>query len=82
MGRNFDDYPGLQLMRSWVNTYAQDCTYLHSRWQKFSLTAKLSNLKEWNGRNYTHLEKVEWWSKEPLINLRQHLYFENFETHN
>ena len=57
-------------------------TYLLSRWQKFSLTAKLSNLKERNGRNYTHLEKVEWWSKEPLINLRQHLYFENFETHN
>ena len=50
--------------------------------QKFSLTAKLSNLKEWNGRNYTHQEQVECWSKEPLINLRQHLYFENFETHN
>ena len=26
MGRNFDDYPGFQPMRSWANTYAQDCT--------------------------------------------------------
>ena len=26
MGRNVDDYPGFQSMRSWVNTYAQDCT--------------------------------------------------------
>ena len=25
MGRNFDDYPGLQPMRSWANTYAQHC---------------------------------------------------------
>ena len=25
MGRNFYDYPGFQPMRSWVNTYAQDC---------------------------------------------------------
>ena len=25
MGRNFDDYPGFQPMRSWANTYAQDC---------------------------------------------------------
>ena len=25
-GRNFDDYPGFQPMRSWANTYAQDCT--------------------------------------------------------
>ena len=23
--RNFDDYPGFQPMRSWANTYAQDC---------------------------------------------------------
>jgi hypothetical protein len=26
MGRNFDDNPGFQPMRSWVNTYAQNCT--------------------------------------------------------
>ena len=25
MGQNFDDYPGLQPMRSWANTYAQPC---------------------------------------------------------
>ena len=25
MGRNFDNYPGFQPMRSWANTYAQDC---------------------------------------------------------
>ena len=25
MGQNFDDYPGLQPMRSWANTYAQHC---------------------------------------------------------
>ena len=25
MGQNFDDYPGFQTMRSWANTYAQDC---------------------------------------------------------
>ena len=25
MGRNFDDYPGFQPMRSWINTYAKDC---------------------------------------------------------
>ena len=25
MGQNFDDYPGFQPMRSWANTYAQDC---------------------------------------------------------
>ena len=25
MGRNFDVYPGFQPMRSWANTYAQDC---------------------------------------------------------
>ena len=31
MGRNFDDYPGFQLFRSWANTYAQDCTCF---WQK------------------------------------------------
>ena len=30
MGRNFDDYPGFQPFRSWVNTYAQDCSsYVH-----------------------------------------------------
>ena len=28
MGRNFDDYPGFQPMRSWANTYAQDCSSL------------------------------------------------------
>ena len=30
MGRNFDDYPGFQPMRSWANTYAQDyiCRYV------------------------------------------------------
>ena len=25
MGQNFDYYPGFQPMRSWTNTYAQDC---------------------------------------------------------
>ena len=25
MGQTFDDYPGFQPMRSWANTYAQDC---------------------------------------------------------
>ena len=28
MGWNFDDYPGFQPMRSWANTYAQDCNLL------------------------------------------------------
>ena len=26
IGQNFNDYPGMQPMRSWANTYAQDCT--------------------------------------------------------
>ena len=26
MGQKFDDYPGFQSMRSWANTYAQDCS--------------------------------------------------------
>ena len=25
MGRNFDDYPGFQPMKSWANTYGEDC---------------------------------------------------------
>ena len=29
MGRNFDDYPSFQPMRSWVNTYAKDCIRLY-----------------------------------------------------
>ena len=31
MGRKFDDYPGFQQMRSWANTYAQDCMYYLSK---------------------------------------------------
>ena len=30
ISQNFDDYPGLQLMRSWANTYAQDCNLVFS----------------------------------------------------
>ena len=29
-GRNLDDNPGFQPMRSWANTYAQDCTVMYS----------------------------------------------------
>ena len=37
MGRNFDDYSGFQPMRSWANTYAQDC---RSFGQKTSIAFK------------------------------------------
>ena len=40
MGRNFDDYSGFQLMISWANTYAQDCSLLLK-----NLDAKVSTSK-------------------------------------
>ena len=40
MGRNFDDYPGVQPFRSWANTYAQDCNQplfseANENWEKY-----------------------------------------------
>ena len=43
MGQNFDDYPGFQPVRSWANTYAQDCTSSFFQWvfvQKLLCTAE------------------------------------------
>ena len=40
MGRNFDDYPGLQPMRSWANTYAQHCNIFFSQWVRTILVTK------------------------------------------
>ena len=37
MGRNFDDYPGVQPKRSWANTYAQDCSKLIKLFQEFHM---------------------------------------------
>ena len=38
MGQNFDDYPGFQLMRSWANTYAQNCNFI---WITNTLNSKI-----------------------------------------
>ena len=37
MGQNFDDYPGLQPMGSWANTYAQHCSFRPLHFIEFSI---------------------------------------------
>ena len=39
---DFDDYPGLQPMRSWANIYAQDCSTSQNKMLSKDLFSKYS----------------------------------------
>ena len=57
MGRNFDDYPGFQPMRSWANNL---CTELYIR------VGKTGSLGPWS-RVIVYCSKLSFFQNDPLM---------------